>query len=174
MIQIASTQHPRQATEEPPFRVEVSPANGSHRLTALRPMPAGTVILAVSGVFVDRPSKYSIQVDDNLHIEASSGQLSPPDQGCHPWRFLNHSCDPNAILVGLQLIAIKPVRPGDEITFDYNTTEYEMATPFTCRCGSCGASVIRGFRFLPPDRQRALYPRLAGHLRRGISMHGPA
>ncbi|MEE9266808.1 MAG: SET domain-containing protein, partial [Gammaproteobacteria bacterium] len=34
-------------------------------------------------------------------------------------RFLNHSCRPNAELSGFELIALRPIRAGQEITIDY-------------------------------------------------------
>lgn len=34
-------------------------------------------------------------------------------------RFLNHSCRPNAELLGFELIALRPIRAGQEITIDY-------------------------------------------------------
>ncbi|MCH7591688.1 MAG: nucleotidyltransferase family protein [Planctomycetes bacterium] len=34
-------------------------------------------------------------------------------------RFLNHSCHPNAELSGFQLVALKPIRTGQEISIDY-------------------------------------------------------
>ena len=47
---------------------------------------------------------------------------------------------------GLKVVAILPIRIGEQIVYNYNTTEYEMAEPFACRCGSaqCGGE-IRGF-----------------------------
>jgi hypothetical protein len=67
------------------------------------------------------------------------------------WSFLNHACEPNAAFRGLTLVATRAIRQGEEITFHYATTEYDMAEPFRCRCGSplC-LGEIRGFRHLPP------------------------
>jgi hypothetical protein len=78
---------------------------------------------------------------------------------------MNHSCDPNAAMNGRNLVAVRAVLPGEEIAFDYNTNEYEMATPFLCRCGSPAcAGLIRGFKYLTlPERER-LRPLLNAHL----------
>jgi hypothetical protein len=142
-----------------------------HRVIATEPIETGEQVLEIHGVFVDRPSKYSVQVEEQLHVELPlvEGLTQEPDR--HPWRYLNHSCDPNAALVGLRLIALRPIARWDEVTFDYNTTEYEMSTPFACQCGRCGGTLIRGFKFLPEARQRELYPRLAEHLRRKLDGH---
>lgn len=149
-------------------RVGIGLKNDAHRIIATESIDTGAVILEIHGVFVDHPSKYSVQVEESLHVElpGAEGLTQSPD--IHPWRCLNHSCDPNAALVGLNLVALRPIRQWEEVTFDYNTTEYEMSTPFACNCGHCNRTMIRGFRFLPTDQQRRLYPRLAAHLRRKV------
>jgi uncharacterized protein len=55
--------------------------------------------------------------------------------------LFNHSCDPNAGVKGqIVLVARRPILQGEEIFFDYDTTE-TAAAPFACRCGS---SLCRG------------------------------
>ena len=64
------------------------------------------------------------------------------------WRFLNHSCEPNAEFAGRNLVAIRKIKPSEQITFDYNTTENDLSSPFECHCESdncCG--VVRGYRW---------------------------
>jgi hypothetical protein len=53
-------------------------------------------------------------------------------------KFINHSCDPNVFFdtQAMQLVALKDIRPGDEFTFFYPSTEWDMAQPFECLCGS--------------------------------------
>jgi len=58
---------------------------------------------------------------------------------------MNHSCDPNTRIRGRDLIALRDIQPWEDVTFNYNTTEYAMAEAFRCRCGSPGcAGEIRG------------------------------
>lgn len=153
-------------------RVGIALKNDVLRVIALESIDPGAIILEIHGVFVDRPSKYSVQVQEELHVElpAVEGLAHEPDR--HPWRYLNHACDPNAALVGLKLVALRAISQWEEVTFDYNTTEYEMSTPFSCGCGTCDGQPVRGFKFLSPSRQRALYPRLAEHLRRRLDAQG--
>ncbi len=91
------------------------------------------------------------------------------------WRFTNHSCEPNSLLRGGEFFALRPIKPWQEITFNYNTTEYELAEPFDCRCGSdrC-AGRIRGFRFLSRLEQDRLRPWLADHLLSFLGDAAPA
>ena len=69
----------------------------------------------------------------------------------------NHSCDPNCkIHFGNQITmrSIKPIEAGDEITWDYETTEYDMSNySFTC---NCGATNCRGL--IIGARYRSRYP----------------
>jgi hypothetical protein len=53
-------------------------------------------------------------------------------------KFTNHSCDPNVFFDTqvMQLMALKEIKPGDEFTFFYPSTEWDMAQPFECLCGS--------------------------------------
>lgn len=148
--------------------VGLAAGSGGLSVVASRSIESGSVILEIRGEVVDRASKYSLQVDDATHIEYPWVDQMDASETRHQWRYLNHSCDPNAVLIGLQLVAIKPIAQGEEITFDYNTTEYEMSTPFRCECGHCGGALIRGFKFLSSDQQWRLEPRLAEHLRRRL------
>lgn len=50
--------------------------------------------------------------------------------------LFNHSCHPNAGVKGqIVIVARRDIRPGEEICFDYDTTEI-AAVPFVCRCCS--------------------------------------
>jgi SET domain-containing protein len=76
-------------------------------------------------------------------------------------RFINHSCDPNCEAVDEQnrifIHAIKPIRKGQELVYDYgyardkNTTE-EDEKLYVCRCGS---PKCRGTILEPPKKKKA-------------------
>jgi hypothetical protein len=36
----------------------------------------------------------------------------------------------------MELVCLQPLQPGDELTFFYPSTEWEMAQPFVCNCGT--------------------------------------
>ena len=52
------------------------------------------------------------------------------------WAPQNHSCDANTRFSGLNIIAVKSIRKGDELTLDYAQFLDENAEPFQCLCGS--------------------------------------
>ena len=65
-----------------------------------------------------------------------------------PWKFMNHSCDPNAQLDWqedrdrLMLIALQEIFPQDEITMDYSLLREEISNHFECRCSKCLESSV--------------------------------
>jgi len=131
----------------------------------------GQPILYVDGVVVARPTRYTIQVGEDAHVEGPAPIEHELDH--HPWRFLNHACSPNAVLRGRWLVALRAIGKGEQVTFDYTTTEYDMACPFACHCGSPDClRTVRGFRHLSPEQQIARAPWLAEHLRRRLREGG--
>jgi hypothetical protein len=85
------------------------------------------------------------------------------------WQYLNHGCEPSALVHERQLVARRDIQPGEPVTFNYNTTEWDMSSPFQCRCGTTNClKVIRGFKHLTPA-QRAALPTVAPHLKRAAA-----
>jgi len=78
---------------------------------------------------------------------------------------MNHSCDPNTVVRGREGIALREIAPWEAVTFNCNTTEYDMAEPFSCQRGSprCQGA-IRGFRYLTPVEREQLRPILSARL----------
>ena len=127
---------------------------------------------ATCSVKLIEPSRWSIQVGEGLHVEPPRELLPDLEPDRCPWRFLNHSCAPNAVLGSacraegspLRLIALRSIDRWEEISFDYNSNEFELAAPFACACGACGGGVIRGFRHLDPVEQARRRERVSPHL----------
>ena len=76
------------------------------------------------------------------------------------WRPVNHSCDPNAWLEGLDLVARTAISQGEEIQVDYATYGNNILGPFDC---TCGASTCRG-RVKEDDHLRPFMDRYGPHL----------
>lgn len=67
-------------------------------------------------------------------------------------QYSNHSCNPNIFFdtTTMQVIALRDIEPSDELCFFYPSTEFEMAQPFICFCGSGDClQNIKGAKFLP-------------------------
>jgi D-alanine-D-alanine ligase len=58
------------------------------------------------------------------------------DENPAEWAPQNHSCDPNTAYDGLNVIAIRDIKKGEELTLDYTSFLDEHMEPFHCRCGS--------------------------------------
>jgi hypothetical protein len=139
------------------------PANFS--VVALVPFEPQERILILEGQMVNYPTRYSVQIDYGLHLDLEVSRDLVHAMDFNLCGFLNHSCEPNAKIRGRELIAIRDIRPWDEITFNYNTTEYEIAFPFQCHCGSCRGRKIRGFKHLSTAERIQLRPLLAEYLK---------
>lgn len=84
----------------------------------------GSVIYTLSPTLIGgEKTRTSIQVGKNKHVEDQIGM------------YINHSCSPSSRIDGMNVVAIKDIRAGEEITFDY-ASEGELSSPFTCNC--CG------------------------------------
>jgi D-alanine-D-alanine ligase len=57
------------------------------------------------------------------------------------WAPQNHSCEPNTAFSGLDVVALRPIARGEELTLDYARSMNESSAPFSCHCG---ASTCRG------------------------------
>ena len=102
---------------------------------------AGKAFHQISGYeIIASPTRTSIQINKHEHIEELS-RLA----------YLNHSCDPNVLMdfSQMELRAIRDIEPGEELTFFYPSTEWDMSTPFQCLCGSSQClKKIAGARYL--------------------------
>ena len=97
---------------------------------------------------------HAIQVDVDVFLEASGGVDD----------YVNHSCEPNCGLRSspprLDLVALRDIEPGEEITFDYSTCIVAEPEIPVCMCGApaCRGRVSSYWRL---DRAtRARYQRL--------------
>jgi hypothetical protein len=121
-----------------------------------------------------KASRGSLQMGSDVHVNSEGWT----------WAFLNHSCAPNVRLhsvavvrdsdtllpteVDFTLTALTDIGAGQELTFNYLTTEEAMAAPFACACGAAACfRTIRGLTHADTSdagRLRALEPLIAPHL----------
>ena len=128
---------------------------------AREPIARGEPLLTIDGPVRRRPSRYTLQVGAHAHVDPA-GQL---------WGFVNHSCEPNCRFEFARwcLVAARPIPAAEELSFNDLTTEWEMASPFACRCGAaCCSGWVQGLRHLPPEQVLRLRPLLAPHLLRQL------
>lgn len=80
---------------------------------------------------VGKSSYLTVQIGPSKHVYLNSN-----------FNYLNHSCDPNLKIdvKKMAYVAVKDISPGDDLTFFYPSTEWNMDQPFECWCGSEGVS----------------------------------
>lgn len=77
--------------------------------------------------------RISVQVEEHLY-------LAPQAEG--PAEWFNHSCDPNAGMMGqITLVALRDIAPGEEVCYDYAMSDGSPYDEFECHCG---AAACRG------------------------------
>ena len=100
-------------------------------------MRAGETLLVWGGDVVtgemlkwmsEEKHRLAVQIEEDLY-------LVTPNEGPADW--VNHSCDPNAGLIGqIVLVARRDTRVGEEICFDYAMSDGSDYDEFECGCGS--------------------------------------
>jgi hypothetical protein len=111
---------------------------------ATRDFAVGEVIAVVDGILRHEDEG---GWDDRYALWLDGGQyLDMLDQT----RWINHSCDPNGEVEAdfhpdgapwAHVIAIKPIRAGEEITYDYAFTA-ELAEPCACGTAACRGFIV--------------------------------
>ena len=134
----------RQRSLQRNYRVRLDPLHG-HGIYATRDLVAGELIYQLE----ERPhvlvSRTRVERNWNARYREFFQHFAYPltdelyvlwDDDPDEWKPLNHSCDPNAWVTGLDLCARRPIAAGEEITMDYATMYTERQVTFDCHCGT--------------------------------------
>ena len=145
-----------------PWEVRRSPRHGRGVYATAR-IPAGTRIIEYTGELISEAEgerRYPTPPDGNEEPEHTypltldAERVIDANIGGNSARFINHSCEPNCepIAFGDQMwiVAIRDIRPGEELAYDYAIELDERHTParkrrFPCRCGArrCRGSILK-------------------------------
>jgi hypothetical protein len=90
------------------------------------------------------PTYLTIQLDASHHILLKPLFL----------QYINHSCYPNCFFdtKKLEVIALREIKKGEELTVFYPATEWEMNQPFVCNCNNPEClGVVRGGKHLSEE-----------------------
>ena len=105
-------------------------------LFAQKSFNEGDIVTMLEGNTLPWATRTSIRIGKNKHLESWEGGM------------MNHHCNPNCKIivgswqditlkldgVGIKVQAIQDIKKDDELTFDYETTEQTLASPFNCKC----------------------------------------
>jgi hypothetical protein len=105
----------------------------------------GSIINFAETLVLGNEECYPVQIDIDKYIYLIA-----------PYKYINHSCSPNC---GIQnqskLIAIKKIKKGEELLFDYSTTMLERSWTMNCECDSKNCrKKITDFDLLPANIQQ--------------------
>jgi len=120
-------------------------------LFARKHYPTHAIIGEILGEVIHDPYYYS-----SYCMDIGDGRMLEPEP---PFRFVNHSCEPNCefdwfdlvpeggsqAVRRVYLIALREIKPGEELTIDYN---WSAEGAIVCRCG---APTCRGW-IVDPDQ----------------------
>jgi len=123
-------------------------------LIASRDITAGTLVIKEEGTILSNPTMHTVQIRDGVHVDLP-GSI----------RLTNHSCGSSMNVrfdtfedpPGGQLVALKDIKAGERLVFDYATTEWDMSSPFDCVCktSDCRGRIV-GFKHLTEDERKTL------------------
>jgi hypothetical protein len=144
--------------------------SGGNGIFAAQPLKKGEVLAVFGGVvyewetFITLPEverSLCIQVEDNLF-------LVPRPIGSGD--YVNHSCTPNAGLLGqIGLVAMRDITIGEEICFDYAMCDTVAYDEFPCSCGSLNCrNSVTGSDWQLPELQNRYKGFFAPHVQRKI------
>ncbi len=90
--------------------------------------PGKVMSTTEADILFDQGKDYMIQIDEDLFFVATNKkELEDSD-------FINHSCNPNCGIKGkLQIIAMRNIKIGEEVTIDYAMSESSLYS-MQCRC----------------------------------------
>jgi len=125
------------------------------KIVANRWIPGKALLYMIHGGIIGRPGRHTLQVGEREHIVVD-GEA----------RYLNHSFTPNAHFEfreeGVSAVSSRSISPGEPVTVDYNTTEWEIAEPFEDK--ESGARVA-GFSKLEEGEQLRILCRAAPYIK---------
>lgn len=116
---------------------------------AARPFEAGELITTVEGTLHRGAYDGDFAVGPTWFGGGHGVWIEPlPDS---PPRYLNHACEPNAVVIErVRIVAKRSIAPGEEITIDYASTEEDPEWHMPCSCGSAHCRrVVRGEATFP-------------------------
>ena len=114
-----------------------------HGSFAIEPIRRGTVIATFGGTATSQENLRRFpaeRVSRSIQVEADLFFVGPVQR--EPGDSINHSCDPNCgMRNATQVIAMRDIEAGEELTFDYAMSDAAAYDEFDC---ACGATTCRG------------------------------
>jgi hypothetical protein len=137
---------------EPSSFLAVRKSKFGKGLFVTKNISAGTILCNVTGPLLSFQETVALNECESHSLQIANDQyiLCEP-----PFLYSNHSCDPNCALNALlQLFALRDIKRGEELFWDYSTSMMERHWTMQCSCGAINCrSLITDFDLLPEDIQ---------------------
>ena len=91
---------------------------GGKALFTRNEIKTGAIVYRLCGPVSKTASRESIEIGPNQHITDPFGI------------YMNHSSNPTTYIDGRNVVATRDLYPGDEINFDYNSSETNVVSRF--------------------------------------------
>jgi uncharacterized protein len=134
--------------------IEIRNSKFGRGLFAIRDIEPGTILCKATAkkdeltldqtILLNEKESHTLQIDFDKYI------LCEP-----PFLYSNHSCNPNCAINGdLELFALKQIKAGKELFWDYSTSMLERHWTMKCSCGEKNCrEIITDFDLLPKRKQ---------------------
>jgi len=122
----------------PKIEMRRLPEKGGYGVFALQPFIKDEVLMVWGGYVVDEEQFRLVSDYERIHgLQVEENLYQIPLTENDPAEMVNHSCDPNAGILGqITLVAFRDIAAGEEICFDYAMSDSNPYDEFTCQCGS--------------------------------------
>jgi SET domain-containing protein len=161
----------KRAASPPLIEVRDSPLHGKG-VFALESLSRGTRVIEYLGERVshrEADRRYGDKsANDNHTVLFVVDSRTVIDAGVNgnEARFVNHACEPNCESViedrRVFIEAVRPIRPGEELTYDYQIQRDDDDPPdvdeiFACRCGfaGCRGTMLWSEPAAPPVKRQS-------------------
>jgi hypothetical protein len=123
-------------------------------LFAEKTISKGSIITNVTGRHIKFDEAASMGEQESYPFQVGLSEYITPNLNTI-WQYINHCCAPNCgVNEKLEIVAIKDIKIGDELFYDYSTTMLEKHWTMKCGCNAVNCrTVIADFDTLLPDRQ---------------------
>eukprot|EP00924_Labyrinthula_sp_SR-Ha-C_P008318 snap_masked-scaffold_11-processed-gene-9.30-mRNA-1 protein AED:0.04 eAED:0.04 QI:0/-1/0/1/-1/1/1/0/173 len=118
------------------------------KAVASKLLKAGATLHVFEEPVVDKPTMHTLQLAETRHVSPFDGA-----------ECISHSCTNNNVAAIIEekrakFIILKDVKEGEELSFNYNCTEWDMNSPFVCQCAKCqGRKMVQGFKHLEDEEK---------------------
>lgn len=126
----------------PDTRLQFIDENIGYGVFATRRIPAGTMTYVKDALEIEldaghhllSSAVYGKLVRKYAYREASGAHVVGWDLS----KYMNHSCNPNTLSTGYNFeIAVRDIRPGEQITDDYGMLNMDATMPCSCQQPEC-------------------------------------